>query len=131
MKTNPPTSRLYRLFAILINHPIAVTLSISFYVFLLCIIAVLLSSCKTPAVITNNESNHTRDSNYHASIQRIETHDTIVIGPSKSPLKGDFVSSPFKGGTEGVFWVDFGSSPFKGELQRVSDLEGLASRHCV
>ena len=93
MKTNPLISRLYRLFAILINHPIAVTLSISFYAFLLCIIAVLLSSCKTPAVITDNESHHTRDSNYHASIQRIETHDTIVIGvlpspsrPSKSPL---------------------------------------------
>ena len=104
MKTNPLISRLYRLFAILINHPIAVTLSISFYAFLLCIIAVLLSSCKTPAVITNNESNHTRDSNYHASIQRIETHDTIVIGPSKSPLKGDF-----------------GFSRFKGELERVLD----------
>ena len=102
MKTNLLISRLYRLFAILINHPIAVTLSISFYAFLLCIIAVLLSSCKTPAVITNNESNHTRDSIYHASIQRIETHDTIVIGPSKSPLKGDFGFSPFKGEPEGV-----------------------------
>ncbi len=80
MKTNLLTSRLYRLFAILINHPIAVTLSISFYAFLLCIIAVLLSSCKTPAVITNNESHRTRDSNYHASVQRIETHDTIIFG---------------------------------------------------
>ena len=39
------------------------------------------------------------------------------------PGKGDFESSPFKGETEGVFWVDFGSSPFKGELERVSEIE--------
>ena len=39
-----------------------------------------LTSCKTPATLTNTDSHHTRDSNYHATIQRIETHDTIVIG---------------------------------------------------
>ena len=47
----------------------------------------LFTSCKTPATLTNIDSHHTRDSNYHASIQRIETHDTIVIGiPSTLPL---------------------------------------------
>ena len=46
-----------------------------------------LTSCKTPATLTNDTQHHTRDSNYHASIQRIETHDTIVIGiPSTLPL---------------------------------------------
>ena len=105
MNTNPLISRLYRLFAILINHPIAVTLSISFYAFLLCIIAVLLSSCKTPAVITDNESHHTRDSNYHATVHRIETHDTIVLGlPLHYHKKycrdsnGKAVLEPFAGG---------------------------------
>ena len=87
MKTNPLISRLYRLFAILINHPIAVTLSISFYAFLLCIIAVLLSSCKSPATLTNDTQHRTRDSNYHATVHRIETHDTIILGyyPSAQP----------------------------------------------
>ena len=54
----------------------------------------LVASCKSPATLTNDTQHHTRDSNYHASIQRIETHDTIIIRPSKSPLKGDFGSSP-------------------------------------
>ena len=64
---------------------------------LLFLLLLSLVACKSPAVITNNESHRTRDSNYHASIQRIETHDTIIIRtfppprPSKSPLKGDFV----------------------------------------
>ena len=39
-----------------------------------------LTSCKSPATLTNDTQHRTRDSNYHASIQRIETHDTIVIG---------------------------------------------------
>ena len=71
-------------------------------ILLLFLIAVLLSSCKPPATLTNNESHHARDSTYHATVHRIETHDTIVIGPSKSPLKGDFGYSPFKGEPEGV-----------------------------
>ena len=47
----------------------------------------LLTSCKTPATLTNDTQHHTRDSNYHASIQRIETHDTIILGyyPSAQP----------------------------------------------
>ena len=59
------------------------------FFFLLSLIAVLISlvACKSPAVITNTDSHHTRDSNYHASIQRIETHDTIILGyyPSAQP----------------------------------------------
>ena len=54
---------------------------------LLLLLISLFTSCKTPATLTNTDSHHTRDSNYHASIQRIETHDTIVIGiPSTLPL---------------------------------------------
>ena len=55
----------------------------------------LFTSCKTPATLTNDTQH--RDSNYHATVHRIETHDTIIIRtlppprPSKSPLKGDFV----------------------------------------
>ena len=56
-------------------------------ILLLFFLLLSLTSCKSPATLTNNESHHTRDSNYHASIQRIETHDTIVIGiPSTLPL---------------------------------------------
>ena len=48
-------------------------------ILLLFFLLLSLTSCKSPATLTNNESHHTRDSNYHASIQRIETHDTIII----------------------------------------------------
>ena len=47
---------------------------------LLFLIAVLLTSCKSPATLTNDTQHHARDSNYHATVHRIETHDTIVIG---------------------------------------------------
>ena len=47
---------------------------------LLFLLLLSLVACKSPAVITNNESHRTRDSNYHASVQRIETHDTIIFG---------------------------------------------------
>ena len=50
------------------------------------ILLLSLVACKSPAVITNNESHHARDSTRHTSIQRIETHDTIIIGPQKPPL---------------------------------------------
>ena len=54
---------------------------------LLFLLLISLVACKTPATLTNDTQHHTRDSNYHASIQRIETHDTIVIGiPSTLPL---------------------------------------------
>ena len=49
-------------------------------ILLLFFLLLSLTSCKSPAVITNNESHRTRDSNYHASVQRIETHDTIIFG---------------------------------------------------
>ena len=54
---------------------------------LLFLLLLSLVACKTPPTLTNDTQHHTRDSNYHASIQRIETHDTIVIGiPSTLPL---------------------------------------------
>ena len=56
-------------------------------ILLLFFLLLSLTSCKSPATLTNDTQHHTRDSNYHASIQRIETHDTIVIGiPSTLPL---------------------------------------------
>ena len=65
----------------------------------------LFTSCKTPATLTNDTQHHTRDSNYHASIQRIETHDTIVLGlPLHYHKKycrdsnGKAVLEPFVGG---------------------------------
>ena len=96
----------------------------------------LFTSCKTPATLTNDTQHHTRDSNYHATVHRIETHDTIIIGPlrtlSNSPLKGEdkrpskspkihpknqrFFGDPGKG--------DFGFSPFKGEPEGVFESEG-------
>ena len=56
-------------------------------ILLLFFLLLSLTSCNSPATLTNNESHHTRDSNYHASIQRIETHDTIILGyyPSAQP----------------------------------------------
>ena len=72
-------------------------------ILLLFFLLLSLTSCKTPATLTNDTQHQARDSNYHATVHRIETHDTIVIGPSKSPLKGDFGFSPFKGEKEGVF----------------------------
>ena len=53
----------------------------------------LLVSCKATTTLTNDTQHCTRDSNYDASIQRIETHDTIILGYypktlSNSPLKG-------------------------------------------
>ena len=47
----------------------------------------LLVSCKATTTLTNDTQHCTRDSNYHASIQRIETHDTIILGyyPSAQP----------------------------------------------
>ena len=54
---------------------------------LLFFLLISLVACKSPATLTNDTQHRTRDSNYHASIQRIETHDTIVIGiPSTLPL---------------------------------------------
>ena len=71
---------------------------------LLLLLLLSLVACKTPATLTNDTQHRARDSNYHATVHRIETHDTIIIRtlpppplkggrkrPSKSPLKGDFV----------------------------------------
>ena len=87
MKTNPLISKLRDFYAFISNHPIAVTFSISFSAFLFFIIAALLTSCKSPATLTDDTQHRTRDSNYHATVQRIETHDTIILGyyPSAQP----------------------------------------------
>ena len=39
-----------------------------------------LSSCKSPATLTNDTQHCARDSTRHTTIHRIETHDTIIIG---------------------------------------------------
>ena len=72
-------------------------------ILLLFFLLISLVACKSPATLTNDTQHRTRDSNYHATVHRIETHDTIIIGPSKSPLKGDFGFPPFKGGAGRVF----------------------------
>ena len=47
---------------------------------LLFLFLISLTSCKSPATLTNDTQHHTRDSNYHATVHRIETHDTIIFG---------------------------------------------------
>ena len=46
-----------------------------------------LTSCKTPATLTSDTQHRAQDSTYRATIQRIETHDTIILGyfPSAQP----------------------------------------------
>ena len=72
---------------------------------ILILLLISLVACKSPAVITNNENHRTRDSNYHATVHRIETHDTIIIGPLKtlshSPFKGENSSLPLREGQGG------------------------------
>ena len=71
---------------------------------LLFLLLLSLVACRTPATLTNDTQHRARDSNYHTTVHRIETHDTIIIRtlpppplkggrkrPSKSPLNGDFV----------------------------------------
>ena len=101
MKTNPLTSKLRDFYASISKHRLAVAIIALLLFFLL----ISLVACKSPATLTNNESHHTRDSNYHASIQRIETHDTIVLGlPLHYHKKycrdsnGKAVLEPFAGG---------------------------------
>ena len=86
-----------------------------------------LTSCKSPATLTNDTQHQARDSNYHATVHRIETHDTIIIigpypkTPSFFPLKGENSSLPLREGQGGskspfsgvpekslIFGVDFG-----------------------
>ena len=84
MKTNLLISRLRNIYLFMRKHRILFTIAA---ISLLLLLISLFTSCKTPATLTNDTQHHTRDSNYHASIQRIETHDTIVIGiPSTLPL---------------------------------------------
>ena len=49
-------------------------------ILLLFFLLLSLTSCKSPATLTNDTQHHTRDSNYHATVHRIETHDTIIFG---------------------------------------------------
>ena len=103
MKTNPLTSKLRDFYASISKHRLAVAIIALLLFFLL----ISLVACKSPATLTNDTQHRTRDSNYHATVHRIETHDTIIIGPYPKtlpapPLKGDFGFSPFKGEQEGV-----------------------------
>ena len=101
MKTNLLISRLRNIYLFMRKHRILFTIAA---ISLLLLLISLFTSCKTPATLTNDTQHHTRDSNYHATVHRIETHDTIIIRtlpppplkggrkrPSKSPLKGAFV----------------------------------------
>ena len=95
MKTNLLTSRLRNLYLYLRKQskmsgcagvPACFLFTIVAILLLLLLIS-LFTSCKTPATLTNDTQHHTRDSNYHATIHRIETHDTIILGyyPSAQP----------------------------------------------
>ena len=56
-------------------------------ILLLFFLLISLVACKSPATLTNDTQHRTRDSNYHATVHRIETHDTIILGyyPSAQP----------------------------------------------
>ena len=65
------------------------------FLLLLLFLLFCLLSCKSPAILTNTDDHHSRDSNYHANYQLIETHDTIVIGiPTPSPFVGGVGGGP-------------------------------------
>ena len=103
MKTNPLTSKLRDFYASISKHRLAVAIIALLLFFLL----ISLVACKSPATLTNDTQHRTRDSNYHATVHRIETHDTIIIGPYPKtlpapPLKGGNPKSPFKGDLEGL-----------------------------
>ena len=119
MKTNPLTSRLRNLYLYLAKHrkmpgcaPVYPDKSGTRRGFLFTIAAILLfllllslTSCKSPATLTNDTQHRTRDSTYHATVHRIETHDTIVLGlPLHYHKKycrdsnGKAVLEPFAGG---------------------------------
>ena len=95
MKTNLPTSKFANLKGGAVMNKITFFHFLGFLLLLLFLLFCLLS-CKSPAILTNADNHHSRDSNYHANYERIETHDTIVIGlPSeKSPFKGDLEGRP-------------------------------------
>ena len=82
MKTNPLISRLHSFYAFVNKHRNAIAIALLFLLLL-----ALVASCKSPATLTNDTQHRTRDSNYHATVHRIETHDTIILGyyPSAQP----------------------------------------------
>ena len=108
MKTNPLTSKLRDFYASISKHRLAVAIIALLLFFLL----ISLVACKSPATLTNDTQHYARDSNYHATVHRIETHDTIIIGPYLKTLP----APPLKGGNP--------KSPFKGDLEGRGDLEG-------
>ena len=57
-------------------------------ILLLFFLLISLVACKSPATLTNDTQHYARDSNYHATLHRIETHDTIVIGIPTPSLSG-------------------------------------------
>ena len=76
-------------------------------ILLLFFLLLSLTSCKSPATLTNDTQHQARDSNYHAAVHRIETHDTIIIigpypkTPSFFPFKGEYSSLPLREGQGG------------------------------
>lgn len=76
MKTNLPTSKFGKILLFLDKHRVFFILAF----FLLAFLLAFLNACKSPSTLTNANDHHSRDSNYHAKFERIETHDTIVLG---------------------------------------------------
>ena len=87
MKTNPLISRLHNRPGTQASSPAKTRLRWLFFFLLFLLLLALVASCKSPATLTNDTQHRTRDSNYHATVQRIETHDTIILGyyPSAQP----------------------------------------------
>ena len=80
MKTNPLISRLHNCPGTQASSPAKIRLRWLFFFLLFLLLLALVASCKSPATLTNDTQHHTRDSNYHATVHRIETHDTIIFG---------------------------------------------------
>ena len=116
MKTNPLTSKLRDFYASISKHRLAVAIIALLLFFLL----ISLVACKAPATLTNDNQHHTRDSNYHATVHRIETHDTIIIGPYLKTLP----APPLKEGNPKSPKIHPKNQRFFGGPEK-GDLEGL------
>ena len=96
MKTNPLTSKFANLLRFLDKYRVFFILAF----FLLAFLLAFLNACKSPSTLTNANDHHSRDSNYHANFERIETHDTIIIGiPSQDGYLSPSLCREGRGGS--------------------------------
>ena len=96
MKTNLPTSKFGKILLFLDKHRVFFILAF----FLLAFLLAFLNACKSPSTLTNANDHHSRDSNYHAKFERIETHDTIVLGlPSQDGYLSPSLCREGRGGS--------------------------------